>query len=248
MGYARPVELDPDSLERLVPDRIDPADVAAKESLAFHLERYEFAAQQLRPGRLLDLACGVGYGTRLLATRSPVVTRAVGVDVSPEAVRHASERYADRRIEFTVGDALEFTDVEGFDSIVSLETIEHLEQPRAFLARLASMLRPRGVLIASVPTTPSTDLNPHHRHDFSEASFRRLGAEQGLEEVACLRQTQRAQILGFLGQGRFRAGNLRRNLPGYYLSHPRALAKRIASTLRYGLANHYLTLVWRRSQ
>ena len=80
-----------DSLERLVPDRRAAPDATGLATLALHLARYEFAAKHLRPGRVLDLACGVGYGTKLLAERSgsPVL----GADLSREAIEYARSRY-----------------------------------------------------------------------------------------------------------------------------------------------------------
>jgi SAM-dependent methyltransferase len=238
--------LDPNTLERLVPDALDPEDVASADTLRLHLERYAFAARHARPGRLLDLACGVGYGTRLLADRSSGVREALGVDLSPEAVAHARDRYGDARTRYAVGDAMRFTEADGFDTIVSLETVEHLPEPERFLARLADLLRPQGVLVASVPTTPSVDLNPHHLHDFSARSFRRLGARLGLREVDALVQVQRVDLLDTLRPSRFRRENLRQGLPAYYARHPGALLRRIGSVLRVGFANHYLTLAWER--
>jgi SAM-dependent methyltransferase len=242
----RAVSLDPDSLERLVPDALDPGDPAARATLALHLERYQFAARVARPGRLLDLACGVGYGTQLLLERNPSLGPAVGVDISPEAIAHATSRYASQRIRFVASDALRFRDAEGFDTIVSLETIEHVDDPERLLAHLVSMLRPGGVLVASVPTTPSVDLNPHHRHDFSEASFLALGAGHRLRERERLEQVQRVALAASWRGHRFRRERLRGNLPAWYLAHPDALLRRIGATLRHGFANHYLTLAWER--
>ena len=55
-----------DSMERIIPDLIDPQDNAAQLSLRLHMERYQFACENLLPGRVLDIACGTGYGTRLM--------------------------------------------------------------------------------------------------------------------------------------------------------------------------------------
>ena len=240
------MSLDPDSLERLVPDRLDPEDPAARESLELHLARYAFAARMARPGRLLDCACGVGYGTRWLVDQNPALRPALGVDVSAEAVGHAVSRYADEGVRFVVADAMRFEDPEGFDTVVSLETLEHVEDPAGFFARLVHLLRPGGVLVASVPTTPSVDLNPHHRSDFTERSFAALGAGHGLRERKRFQQVQRLSLsAGWRGR-RFRRAQLRHNLPAWYLAHPGALARRVGSTLRHGLANHYLTIAWER--
>lgn len=238
------MSLDPDSLERLVPDALDPADAAAQATLALHVERYAWAARAARPGRILDLACGVGYGTHLLRQRNPALASAVGVDVAPDAIAHARRHYADAATRFVASDALAFADAEGFDTVVSLETIEHVESPESVFAKLVSLLRPGGVLVASVPTTPSVDLNPHHRHDFTPASFRALGARHGLVERDHLMQVQKLGLASAWRGRRFTLEKLRPNLPAYYAAHPGALAKRITSTLRHGLANHYLTIAW----
>ena len=73
---AGPPGLRVDSLERIVPRLMDTEDRAGAETLEIHLERYRFAADHARPGRLLDLACGVGYGTRLMADRQPAIESA----------------------------------------------------------------------------------------------------------------------------------------------------------------------------
>lgn len=236
--------LDPDSLERLVPNAIDAADPAARETLSLHLDRYAFAARAAKPGRLLDLACGVGYGTQHLLAQNPALGPALGVDVAPDAVAYANAHYAGPNVRFVAADALRFEDTDGFDTIVSLETIEHVPDPAALFAKLASLLRPGGRLVASVPTTPSVDLNPHHLHDFSAASFAAFGARHGLREVDRFQQVQRLSLTSAWRGRRFTKEKLRANLPGYYLSHPAALGKRIATTLRHGFANHYLTIAW----
>lgn len=239
-----------DTLERLVPEALEPGDATGQETLALHLERYGFAADQLRPGRALDLACGVGYGTVLLAGRAGV--RVVGVDRDEAAIAYALDRA--RRdpplspVEFRIADALAFEDAAGFDTIVSLETVEHVEDPGRLIERLAGLLRPGGRLVCSVPTTPSVDLNPHHRHDFSERSFRRLVSARapGLREIGALRQVQRVSPWRVLRRSERRMRERRDDLPAYYLAHPGALMRRLASTVRHGFSNRYLTLVWER--
>jgi SAM-dependent methyltransferase len=135
-----------------------------------------------------------------------------------------------------------FRDPEGFDTIVSIETIEHLPDPEGFLARLVGLLRPGGVLVASVPVTPSVDANPHHLHDFSERSFRRLLAPHGLGERDSLVQDQPYPLVAILARREPRLREVRRGLPAWYAAHPGSLARRIASTLRHGFKNRYLTL------
>jgi SAM-dependent methyltransferase len=237
--------LDAESLERLVPDALEAGDVTGAEALRIGAERYAFAARYARAGRILDLACGVGYGTRILADRADPGATLLGVDVSEAAIAHAREHYAGERVAFETGDAMALRDPGGFDAIVSIETVEHLPDPTGFVARLVGLLRPGGVLVASVPVTPSVDANPFHLHDFTERSFRRLFLGHGLVEVDCLRQDQPYHPGAVLARSEVRMQQVRRNLPAYYLRHPDALARRIWSTLRFGFKNKYLTIAWR---
>ncbi len=240
--------LDERSLERLVPERLTAGDLTGQQTLALHLERYRFAARHARPGRLLDLACGVGYGTRLLADEARGLEQAWGVDLSPEAVAYARSHYGGRGVEFAAADALAFRDPAGFDTIVSLETVEHVPDPARLVSHLVSLLRPGGRLIASVPTTPSVDVNPHHCHDFSERSFRRLFAGHPLREQAYLRQEQRVSLGPILRRSEARLADVRPGLAAWYAAHPAALLRRIGATLRHGFANRYLTVVWQRDE
>lgn len=237
------MSIETDSLERLVPDDVLPGEITGQDTLELHIARYEFAAAHARPGRLLDIACGVGYGTRLLAERAAGVESALGVDLASDAVEYALGRYANARTRFEQGDALRFRDEAGFATVVSLETIEHVPDPRALVRHLVGLVRPGGVLIASVPTTPSVDFNAHHLHDFTGRSFRALLAGNGLVERAALEQVQRVSPFAVLTKSEARLKETRPNILGYYARNPGALVRRIGATVRYGFCNRYLTLV-----
>lgn len=238
---------DSDSLERIVPLEVQAGDATGAETIQLHLERYEFAARHACPGRALDLACGVGYGTRLLVDRNPKIVEALGVDRSIEAISYARTHYGSERVRFSVDDAFRFVDERGFDTVVSIETLEHLPDPARFAARLVELLRPGGVLIGSLPVTPSVDVNLHHLHDFTERSFRRLFEGRGLVERERLSQVQPFSPVAALTRRERRMRELRTNLPIFYLTHPRSLARRMASVLRYGFSNRYLTVAWERT-
>lgn len=234
------------TLERLVPDLVERADETGRKTLLLHLERYEFAAEQITEGaRVLDLACGVGYGTRLMADAVEHAAAFVGVDLSEESVAYARERYGNDRIRYRVGDAMQFSDEEGFDVIVSLETIEHLPQPTEFIASIKGSLKPNGLFIGSVPTTPSVDANPHHLHDFTANSFRRMLSDLSFEEISAFEQVQPFNPFPVVLRSERRLEDMRENLIRYYLSHPGAAYKRAISTVIHGFKNKYLTVVAR---
>jgi SAM-dependent methyltransferase len=115
-----------------------------------HWHRYAFALDLAKGRRVLDAACGEGYGSHLLAG---VATSVHGVDISAQAIEHARARYGDaRNIEFRIGDAaaLDFPD-RSFDVVVSFETLEHLDAQKELIAGFARVLADDGVLLISSP-------------------------------------------------------------------------------------------------
>jgi ubiquinone/menaquinone biosynthesis C-methylase UbiE len=115
-----------------------------------HWHRYHFASRWAAGKRVLDIACGEGYGSALLARRAGHV---LGVDVSAEAIDHAKRAYPRvANVEFKVGSctAIPAPDAS-VDVVVSFETIEHIAEHEEFLAELARVLKPDGVAILSSP-------------------------------------------------------------------------------------------------
>jgi SAM-dependent methyltransferase len=237
--------INPVTLERIIPDELSENEATGTETLQLHIERYQFAKQHLARGRLLDLACGVGYGTALLS-EDPRVSMAVGVDIDEAAVRYAKERYRSRNATYICSEALDFQPDHQFDNIVSLETIEHVDDPQALFAHLVSLLAPGGRLIASVPVTPSVDANPHHKSNFSTKQFKGMGNMCSLKFVASLGQVQRYKPITVLMRREARTANLRGSLAHFYLRHPSHFLLRVSSILRNGFSNKYLTIVWKK--
>lgn len=245
MAFMKAPGIDASSLERIVPDELQSQETTGAETLRLHLERYRFAKQNLVAGRLLDVACGVGYGTALLS-ENPIVIRALGVDISPEAVEYADRRYRNQRVSFINSDALTFSPGHQFENIVSLETVEHVDDPHALFGHLVSLLAPGGRLIASVPVTPSVDGNPHHKTNFSRKSFQRLGDVFALVSLKSLSQVQPYRPLAIVTRREARSADLRQNLGLFYFHNPAHFFLRIWSTLRDGFVNKYLTVVWEK--
>jgi 2-polyprenyl-3-methyl-5-hydroxy-6-metoxy-1,4-benzoquinol methylase len=114
--------------------------------------RYRWAAQHIPEGALvLDAACGIGYGTSLLATAGALL--AVGVDIDEPTLAFAREHYAHERAEYIAGDCMQLAPILSatIDAVVSLETIEHVPDHMALLAAFHRVLKPRGLLIGSTP-------------------------------------------------------------------------------------------------
>ncbi len=130
-----------------------------------HWHRYHFASRWAAGRRVLDVACGEGYGSALLARSAAHVT---GVDLSPEAIAHARRAYAGRAnlaFESAPCSALPLPDAS-IDVVVSFETIEHVAEQDAFLDEVARVLRPAGVLVLSSPNRPEYSEKRHFRNPF----------------------------------------------------------------------------------
>jgi len=115
-----------------------------------HYHRYALAARWCVNKRTLDAACGEGYGSAMLSLMAASVE---GVDVSPEAIGHARQRYGHLKdVGFQVADctSLPYGDNE-FDRVVSFETLEHLAEHDRLLAEFRRVLKPDGCLILSSP-------------------------------------------------------------------------------------------------
>ena len=115
-----------------------------------HWHRYHFASRWVEGRRVLDIACGEGYGSALLARRAAHVT---GVDVSARAIEHAKRTYARLgNAEFAAGSCTAIPAADSaFDVAVSFETVEHITEQEQFVAELARVLKADGVLIMSCP-------------------------------------------------------------------------------------------------
>lgn len=114
-----------------------------------HVHRY-LLARELAAGKdVLDIACGEGYGSALLAARARQVT---GVDISSEIIAWASRKYQADNLRYREGSATAIPlDENSVDLVVSFETIEHLAEQEAMLREIKRVLRPQGVLIISSP-------------------------------------------------------------------------------------------------
>jgi len=148
-----------------------------------HVARYAFVAARLAPGsRVLDLACGVGYGAHILAQAGHQV---IAVDASPEAIAYGREHYAHPSVHYVCATAEGFTLAGGerFDAVVSFETIEHLANPAPILARWA---KHAGVIYASVPNETVFPHNGrikfHFRH-YTKPEFAVLLANAGWQPM-----------------------------------------------------------------
>ncbi len=141
-----------------------------------HLAVYEWIAARVRGQRVIDMACGEGYGSEVLARSARSV---VGVDANPEAHEHARLRYRSPQLRFA-RDLVE-TFPEPADVVVFLQTIEHLQDPPAVLAHFRSLVGDSGIVFVSTPNVltlapkgAERSDNPWHVHEYRSEEFEML--------------------------------------------------------------------------
>jgi len=148
-----------------------------------HRQRYEFAADQISDkyenAKVLDAACGVGYGSWVMAEKGIQVT---GIDISADALDVAKQHYSiDDLTKFVqcdiVRDAL--PDAH-FDIIVSFETIEHVEEDELILSKFSEL---GDYLFVSVPNEEvvpfSKETHPFHFRHYTPDEFEALLEKTG---------------------------------------------------------------------
>lgn len=143
--------------ERFVPE-------CAGEMVYEHWHRYLIAQQYVAGKRVLDIPCGEGYGSHLLAARAE---RVMGTDISDEAVAHATRRYPRENLSYVAADCTRLAEPDAsFDVIVSFEMIEHILTQQEFLREVDRLLKPDGLFIISSPNRPEYSDKTGYRNEF----------------------------------------------------------------------------------
>ena len=144
-----------------------------------HWHRYAFARTFARGKRVVDAACGEGYGSAMLAHEAREV---IGVDIAEKAIAHARSRYADiANLRFTQDDCTNLALADAScDLVVSFETLEHVEAQAQLIAGFARILSSDGVLIVSSPD----------KHTYSDVS--------GFRNEFHVRELYRDELLALL--------------------------------------------------
>lgn len=128
----------------------------------FHLDRYRLAAKYSSNKRVVDIACGTGYGCRILHEVGNS-QQVIGVDSCEETIAYAKMKHSGERIEYlcSMGDDTPIAD-ESVDLVVSFETIEHVADDEKLLNEFSRILAPGGKLICSTPNQWPLEIAPHH--------------------------------------------------------------------------------------
>jgi SAM-dependent methyltransferase len=140
-----------------------------------HLAVYEWIGARVLGRRVLDMACGEGYGSEVLSRTAATV---VGLDANPEAHEHARLRYERENLSFARGLVETFGEPGSYDAVAFLQTIEHVQDPVAVLGHFRELLAPGGVayittpnLLTLAPPGAEKSDNPWHLKEYRADEF-----------------------------------------------------------------------------
>jgi 2-polyprenyl-3-methyl-5-hydroxy-6-metoxy-1,4-benzoquinol methylase len=172
-----------ETVQQHQPDGVPPLELTGERTLPDvpaenywfrrHLAVYEWIAERSAGLEMVDMACGEGYGTDVLASRARRVT---GVDANPDAYEHARAKYTRPGVRF-VRDLIE-TYIQPCDAVVFLQTIEHVKQPEQVLSHFKAMAPTVYVSTPNVltlaPEGADKSDNPWHLREYRAREFRAL--------------------------------------------------------------------------
>jgi SAM-dependent methyltransferase len=140
-----------------------------------HLAVYEWIGARVAGARVIDMACGEGYGAEVLSRSAASV---LGVDANPEAFEHAQLRYRRQNLSFERGMVEMHGEPGVYDAVVFLQTIEHVQDPAGVLGHFRRLLRPGGVAYVSTPNLltlappgAAKSDNPWHIREYRAPEF-----------------------------------------------------------------------------
>jgi SAM-dependent methyltransferase len=149
-------------------DALDTRGIFPRDRQAFHRARYEFALTYVQDLLVADIACGLGYGCRIL--KEGGAKRVVGIDASCKTIAYARSTHEIEGVIFEVGDAtLAPLANDSVDAIASFETIEHISDTTGLLSEFRRVLKARGKLIISSPN--DWGLTQYHCHTWTPFEF-----------------------------------------------------------------------------
>ena len=163
--------------ERLVPQ----TDRGVDRNMPLHTARYAWALTACEEKDVVDLGCGVGYGTVILSSFARSV---IGVDVSAEAIAEAGTLYPG--IDYRVADLITGDLPEG-EVGVCFEVLEHLERPENALERFFQAY-PRLLVSFPNPLASGSQINPHHLVDWPLVTLKHKLRAAGAADLTVYRQ------------------------------------------------------------
>jgi 2-polyprenyl-3-methyl-5-hydroxy-6-metoxy-1,4-benzoquinol methylase/glycosyltransferase involved in cell wall biosynthesis len=155
--------------ERIVPEAQNCEPTFAEKMYQEHVARYHFASQLCVGKSVLDVGCGVGYGSQLLARKG--AGSVLAFDLSEAAIAHAAQHFSAPNLAFVTANAESFEFGKQFQLITCFELIEHVNQQEPVFECIARSLTPDGVVVMSTPRALADKRTHFHTHEYSRDEF-----------------------------------------------------------------------------
>jgi SAM-dependent methyltransferase len=176
-----------------------------------HLIRYLWSIEVIKRYRgriksVLDIACGAGYGSYLIAKEFPKI-QITGADYDAEAIKFAQKNYVLTNLKYIQGDAVRWDETMGsdiYECIISFDTLEHVLHREIMMQNLVNHLKRSGFLLFSTPSGGNLILQPeweHHQLEYSAATlydfmhryFRTIRRPDSLPSIPCIKVFDRLE-------------------------------------------------------
>lgn len=167
------------------------------ETMVEHLHRYAITFDFIKNKKVLDIACGEGYGCYLMSKMASHIT---GIDIDYQTINKAKDKYNITNIDFLQGDIFKIpANKQSFDVITCFETLEHTDNHDAVLKELKRVLKPSGLLFISTPDKKNYSekrnySNPFHKKELYFEQFKLL-VEQYFTNTSFFFQISSAESL-----------------------------------------------------
>ena len=187
--------------KQIPPERADFYDTDQAGFFGDHAARYEFASRFVLGKRVIDAACGSGYGSARLKQAGSL--SCIGIDLNEESIHRNRLLYGPQGIDFIHANC-ETHDLAQYspDIVVSFETIEHIKNPSRFLEQVRIGLPDDGLFIVSCPNNEKLGDNPFHVHSWDQVTLKKM-LEAHFDEVVILGQMLTPSALVHYEFGRY---------------------------------------------
>ena len=187
-------QLTPKDLIQIYPEidfLVAEGNVSSRYVIAVHQAFYQFAADQIDGGFILDAGCGTAFGTEILARKAKL---AFGIDVKDKLIEYAKKTHINNKVFLGVMDVgdVGFKDAS-FNAIIADELLEHLPNHKPFLGEAVRLLQPGGLFVCATVNRRHTfgpadnPLNRNHYREYDVTDFRKE-MEQYFTDVTILGQ------------------------------------------------------------
>lgn len=143
-----------------------------------NISRYDFAGKSVKGKTVIDLGCGSGYGTWVLANNGAKM--AIGIDYDPKVIQYAKKKYKLRNLKYQNVNSSILTKRDKFQIVTAFEVIEHIKDDFEFVRLIKELLAQNGIAFISTPnkliSSPGMDTppNPYHIREYTPTDFKKI--------------------------------------------------------------------------